>query len=44
MQLLELLLPAPLHTIADPGIGQSARNGIHASFYGGIAEEVNSAA
>lgn len=39
-QLLDPLLPVPLHAIADPGIGQSALNGFLASFYGGIAEEL----
>lgn len=37
---LDPLLPAPLHPIADPGAGRSALNGLLASFYGGIAEEL----
>lgn len=38
--LLDPLLPEPLHAIADPGAGKSALNGLFASFYGGIAEEL----
>ncbi|MHB8913212.1 MAG: CPBP family glutamic-type intramembrane protease, partial [Lysobacter sp.] len=38
--LLDPLLPKPLHPIADPGAGSSALNGLFASFYGGIAEEL----
>ena len=38
--LLDPLLPKPLHTIADPNAGRSALNGLLASFYGGIAEEL----
>lgn len=38
--LLDPLLPKPLHEIADPGAGRSALNGLLASFYGGIAEEL----
>ncbi|HSM11419.1 MAG TPA: CPBP family intramembrane glutamic endopeptidase [Lysobacter sp.] len=37
---LDPLLPEPLHPIADPGTGQTALNGLLASFYGGIAEEL----
>ena len=37
---LDPLLPKPLHAIADPGAGRSALNGLLASFYGGIAEEL----
>jgi membrane protease YdiL (CAAX protease family) len=37
---LDPLLPRPLHSIADPGAGRSALNGLLASFYGGIAEEL----
>lgn len=37
---LDPLLPEPLHAIADPGAGRSALNGLLASFYGGIAEEL----
>lgn len=37
---LDPLLPTPLHPIADPGAGRSALNGLLASFYGGIAEEL----
>lgn len=39
-RLLDRLLPEPLHAIADPGAGQTALNGVLASFYGGIAEEL----
>ena len=39
-QVLDPLLPKPLHAIADPGTGRSALNGLLASFYGGIAEEL----
>lgn len=39
-RVLDPLLPAPLHPIADPGAGRSALNGLLASFYGGIAEEL----
>jgi hypothetical protein len=38
--LLDPMLPKPLHPVADPGAGQSALNGLLASFYGGIAEEL----
>lgn len=38
--LLDPMLPKPLHPIADPGAGQSVLNGLLASFYGGIAEEL----
>lgn len=38
--LLDPMLPKPLHPIADPGAGRSALNGLLASFYGGIAEEL----
>lgn len=38
--LLDPLLPKPLHAITDTGIGRSAFNGLLASFYGGIAEEL----
>ena len=38
--LLDPLLPKPLHAIPDPGAGRSALNGLLASFYGGIAEEL----
>lgn len=38
--LLDPMLPKPLHPIADPGAGSSALNGLFASFYGGIAEEL----
>ena len=38
--LLDPLLPEPLQPIADPGAGRSALNGLLASFYGGIAEEL----
>jgi membrane protease YdiL (CAAX protease family) len=38
--LLDPMLPKPLHPIADPGAGRSAVNGLLASFYGGIAEEL----
>lgn len=37
---LDPMLPTPLHPIADPGAGRSALNGLLASFYGGIAEEL----
>jgi membrane protease YdiL (CAAX protease family) len=37
---LDPLLPKPLHAIPDPGTGRSALNGLLASFYGGIAEEL----
>lgn len=37
---LDPLLPEPLQPIADPGAGRSALNGLLASFYGGIAEEL----
>jgi hypothetical protein len=37
---LDPLLPRPLHPLADPGAGRSALNGLLASFYGGIAEEL----
>ncbi len=37
---LDPLLPEPLHAIAEPGAGQTAVNGVLASFYGGIAEEL----
>lgn len=37
---LDPLLPEPLHPVADPGAGRSALNGLLASFYGGIAEEL----
>ena len=37
---LDPLLPKPLHAMADPGAGSSALNGLLASFYGGIAEEL----
>jgi len=39
-RVLDPLLPAPLHPIADPGASHSALNGLLASFYGGIAEEL----
>lgn len=39
-QLLDPLLPEPLYAIGDPGLGQPALNGVLASFYGGIAEEL----
>ncbi len=38
--LLDPMLPKPLHPISDPGAGTSALNGLLASFYGGIAEEL----
>ncbi len=38
--LLDPMLPQPLHAIADPGIGKSLLNGLLASFYGGISEEL----
>lgn len=38
--LLDPLMPDPLNPIADPGAGRSALNGLLASFYGGIAEEL----
>lgn len=38
--LLDPMLPEPLHPIADPGAGKSALNGLLASFYGGIVEEL----
>ena len=38
--LLDPMLPEPLHPIADPGTGRSALNGLLASFYGGLAEEL----
>ncbi|MBA3487011.1 MAG: CPBP family intramembrane metalloprotease [Lysobacter sp.] len=34
------LLPEPLYAIEDPGAGLTALNGLLASFYGGIAEEL----
>lgn len=37
---LDPLLPHPLHPVADTGAGRSALNGLLASFYGGIAEEL----
>jgi len=37
---LDPLLPEPLHPLADPGASRSALNGLLASFYGGIAEEL----
>ena len=37
---LDPLLPKPLHEMADPGAGRSVVNGLLASFYGGIAEEL----
>ena len=37
---LDPMLPKPLHAIADPGAGRSALTGLLASFYGGIAEEL----
>ena len=37
---LDPLLPKPLHAMADPGAGRSVLNGLLASFYGGIAEEL----
>jgi len=37
---LDPRLPEPLQTIADPGTARSALNGLLASFYGGIAEEL----
>lgn len=39
-QLLDPLLPRMLHPVATPGAGRSALNGLLASFYGGIAEEL----
>ena len=33
-------MPEPLQPLADPGAGRSALNGLLASFYGGIAEEL----
>lgn len=39
-RVLDPLLPAPLYAIADPGAGQTVVNGVLASFYGGIAEEL----
>jgi len=38
--MLDPLLPEPLHPIADPGTGRTVLNGLLASFYGGIAEEL----
>jgi len=38
--LLDPMLPTPLQPVADPGAGRSALNGLLASFYGGIAEEL----
>lgn len=38
--LLDPLLPKPLHAITDTGIGRSTFNGLLASFYGGIVEEL----
>ncbi len=38
--LLDPLLPKPLHPPAQPGAAASALNGLLASFYGGIAEEL----
>ncbi len=38
--MLDPLLPKPLHAMADPGAGRSVANGLLASFYGGIAEEL----
>ncbi|MEJ7745989.1 MAG: CPBP family intramembrane glutamic endopeptidase [Luteimonas sp.] len=37
---LDPMLPKPLHPLPDPGVGKSALNGLLASFYGGIAEEL----
>ncbi|MCY7355147.1 MAG: CPBP family intramembrane metalloprotease [Lysobacter sp.] len=37
---LDPLLPKPLQTIPDPGAGTSAFNGLLASFFGGISEEL----
>ena len=39
-RLLDPLLPEPLHAIVDPGTSQMVLNGVLASFYGGIAEEL----
>lgn len=39
-RVLDPLLPSPLHPIADLGTVRSALNGLLASFYGGIAEEL----
>lgn len=39
-RLIDPLLPAPIHPPLDTDAGQSALNGLLASFYGGIAEEV----
>lgn len=38
--LLDPLLPEPLQPVADAGAGRSAFTGLLASFYGGIAEEL----
>ena len=38
--LLDPMLPKPLQAITDPGAGRSVLNGLLASFYGGIAEEL----
>lgn len=38
--LLDPHLPRPLHPPANPGAGASALNGLLASFYGGISEEL----
>ncbi|HVI58374.1 MAG TPA: CPBP family intramembrane glutamic endopeptidase [Luteimonas sp.] len=38
--LLDPMLPKPLHPPAQPGAATSALNGLLASFYGGIAEEL----
>ena len=37
---LDPMLPKPMHPLADPGAGKSAVNGLLASFYGGIVEEL----
>lgn len=37
---LDPMLPKPLHPLTDPDAGTSALNGLLASFYGGIVEEL----
>ncbi len=37
---IDPMLPAKLQEVADPGKGRTALNGLLASFYGGIAEEL----
>ena len=39
-KVIDPLLPKTLHAVADPGTGRSVLNGLLASFYGGIAEEL----